>query len=176
MPYASKERRREAERAKRAADPEAAKAKFAENYRKYKESILASAKVRYAANKEKEQARSRKYRVDNPEQVAQTARRQTLKAYGLTVEEYEALLKKQDGKCANTACRTSEPGGTGRFAVDHDHKTGKVRGLLCSGCNTMLGLGRDDPAILRGGAEYLEAHLRSQKTFVELLDSGEVSW
>lgn len=56
--------------------------------------------------------------------------------YGITVEEYDALLSKQDGRCA--ICRSRDAGGRGRFHVDHDHATGMVRGLLCHGCNTRL--------------------------------------
>jgi hypothetical protein len=61
----------------------------------------------------------------------------SLREFGLTIGEYETLLKKQRGKCA--ICK-GHPGRKGsRFAVDHDHTTGKVRGLLCLQCNTKLG-------------------------------------
>lgn len=79
-------------------------------------------------------------------------RRHLLTTYGLTLEQYEALLASQDGACA--ICR-----GKRRYllAVDHDHKTGAVRGLLCKLCNSrMLTAARDDPAVLRRGADYLE--------------------
>lgn len=56
--------------------------------------------------------------------------------YGITVEEYDRLLAEQGGVCAR--CK-SEPQATLRLAVDHDHKTGEVRGLLCGPCNTYLG-------------------------------------
>ena len=56
------------------------------------------------------------------------------KTYGITIQDYDKLLKAQGGKCA--ICR----GGTSKnfFAVDHNHKNGKVRGLLCARCNTAL--------------------------------------
>jgi hypothetical protein len=61
-----------------------------------------------------------------------SAHNQHLKVtYGITISEYELILSAQGGKCA--ICR----GGTSKrhFAVDHDHKTGEVRGLLCGRCN-----------------------------------------
>jgi hypothetical protein len=61
----------------------------------------------------------------------------SLKEFGLTIKDYETLLKKQRGKCAICKGHSGRKGS--RFAVDHDHKTGKVRGLLCLQCNTKLG-------------------------------------
>lgn len=76
------------------------------------------------------------------------------KAYGISLDEYEAMLKRQDGRCVICGTR----GGKGRkLAVDHDHKTGAVRALLCSPCNTSLGLMMDDPVRLRAAAAYLES-------------------
>ena len=77
--------------------------------------------------------------------------------YGLGVDEFDAMLAAQGGRCA--ICRTDEPGGKG-WHVDHNHKTGAVRGILCSGCNTGIGLLRDDPALLRDAAAYIESHAR----------------
>lgn len=76
------------------------------------------------------------------------------KTYGITAEEYDKLYKAQGGKCA--ICRRAT-GKARRLAVDHDHKTGKVRGLLCKPCNR-YGLGmfaRDNPEILERAAAYL---------------------
>lgn len=74
--------------------------------------------------------------------------------FGITWDEYEFMLACQDGRCA--IC-----GGKPRkymLAVDHDHKTGEIRGLLCSRCNhKLLGSANDDPARLRKAADYLEA-------------------
>lgn len=89
----------------------------------------------------------------------QCARRyHTLKQRGLTPADYEAMLAEQDGGCA--ICGTTEPKGSyGKvFAIDHCHATGKVRALLCAPCNQTLGFMRDDPALLRVAADYLERH------------------
>lgn len=74
--------------------------------------------------------------------------------YGLTPEQYEALLERQGGKCA--ICDTETPGGKGSWHVDHDHETKKVRGLLCHNCNIALGNFKDDPVLLEAAAAYLE--------------------
>lgn len=79
--------------------------------------------------------------------------RNIARKYGITGEQYLALYKFQGGKCA--ICRRAT-GRTRRLSVDHDHKTGKVRGLLCRACNNMLGHLLDDPASFRLAALYLE--------------------
>jgi hypothetical protein len=74
--------------------------------------------------------------------------------FGLTEEDYERMLEEQDRKCM--IC--GDPHGTSgkSLAVDHDHDSGLIRGLLCSRCNPGLGFFRDSPGLLRKAAEYLE--------------------
>lgn len=73
--------------------------------------------------------------------------------YGLADGEYEAMLARQYGRCAICNLRPRSK----RLAVDHDHRTGRVRGLLCGSCNRrLLGAAHDDPAILRRALAYLE--------------------
>jgi hypothetical protein len=81
-----------------------------------------------------------------------------LRRYKITVEDFEQMLLEQNGRCANPGCLTTEPGGRGDFSVDHDHATGKVRGLLCLACNCAAGYLRDDPGKMRGLAVYVEDH------------------
>jgi hypothetical protein len=88
--------------------------------------------------------------------------------YGITVADYDALVVAQNGVCA--ICRQQpntvrRPKGYGRgggdmvgLVVDHDHTTGKVRGLLCINCNRALGYVHDDVALLDATASYLRAH------------------
>lgn len=78
-----------------------------------------------------------------------------LRTYGLTQEEYLKMLEKQNDSCA--ICRTSNAGGkNGVWQIDHDHETGKVRGLLCWPCNAGLGQFKDNTEFLRSAAKYLE--------------------
>lgn len=75
--------------------------------------------------------------------------------YGVTEERYNELLLLQNNCCA--ICHSKVPRGryTERFLVDHDHKTGEVRGLLCFNCNSFLGLAEDSISILQKGIQYL---------------------
>src|SRR5208282_3809502 len=59
--------------------------------------------------------------------------------YKINDEEYRRMLKEQNGKCAICGCKTYGRKGVKRFAVDHDHATGAIRGLLCASCNQALG-------------------------------------
>ena len=84
--------------------------------------------------------------------------------FGITLEEYNLMVKSQGGVCAicegvNDTRRRGTHNGKDvamSLAVDHNHKTGKVRGLLCSACNTSLGKFKDDPVLLKKAIHYLE--------------------
>lgn len=78
--------------------------------------------------------------------------------YGITLQQYHQLLAEQGGRCGNLGCRRAEPLGRGAWHVDHDHTTGRIRGLLCAHCNLMIGQAHDSVQRLRGAAEYLLAH------------------
>lgn len=75
-----------------------------------------------------------------------------LRTYGLTMDQYEALLRVQGGSCA--ICK-GPPKGKGRFHVDHCHTTNVVRGLLCQTCNVLLGNAKDNVAVLDAAIAYL---------------------
>ena len=94
------------------------------------------------------------------EQARLRRRRRTVeRGYGITLEQYDAILAAQGGGCV---CGARHPGGRWRhFHVDHDHATGRVRGVLCHGCNTALGLADEDPHRLRVLADYLEGVTQS---------------
>lgn len=98
------------------------------------------------------------YRNRNKEAVRLCHKKGRLRAYGLTVEDFDHLLEAQGGKCA--ICRSGASGGKTRkglaWNIDHDHKTGKVRGLLCQKCNLGIGCLRESVKILRAAADYLE--------------------
>lgn len=80
-------------------------------------------------------------------------RKNVLAAYGLTLETYDALYQLQGGRCG--ICTTSQKELRKTLHVDHDHVTGRVRGLLCSSCNRAIGWLKDDPAVLDRAAKYL---------------------
>lgn len=72
--------------------------------------------------------------------------------FGISSDDYAAMLANQGGTCAicHEVCAS-----TRGLAVDHDHKTGRVRGLLCMNCNNGLGHFKDDPTLFAAAAEYL---------------------
>lgn len=79
------------------------------------------------------------------------------KTYGISSDMYAEMLEKQGYRCA--ICFSTDPGGRGvYFHVDHNHTTGVVRNLLCSGCNLAIGHMKDSPDIARKIARYLEDH------------------
>lgn len=95
--------------------------------------------------------RNRRYRLKNK--------------YGLTESDFQTMLDGQGGGCA--ICHTTSPGGRAQqFCVDHDHTTGRVRGILCSECNNGIGKLGDDPALLEAAARYLREHQEAR-------DAGE---
>lgn len=100
-------------------------------------------------------AYNRRWTKSDGFKLGQKARRYRLKwRYGVTLEQYEAMLNRQGGVCA--VCRGASSKGT-KLAVDHCHDTGAVRGLLCDNCNRAIGLLGDDADVLRRAAEYLSA-------------------
>lgn len=99
--------------------------------------------------------------ADNPERTTANRRRWNLqKLYGITPEDYSAMLADQGGVCA--VCRQPEPDAHGRtgtrfsLSIDHCHDTGRVRGLLCQKCNRAIGLLGDNVELLRSAIRYLE--------------------
>ncbi len=96
---------------------------------------------------------SQEYRRKNRSDVRVYEKSSKLKiAYGITLNEFNEILKRQGERCA--ICRTNRPSGRG-FGVDHDHKTGRIRGILCHSCNTGIGLLKDSPKLLEKALKYL---------------------
>lgn len=118
--------------------------------------------VRYNSSEAGKEAQSR-YR-HSEKGLRRTASYNQVRYYGITLDEKEKQLAKQGNRCANPGCRTSDPGTTrskiasNAWHSDHDHETGKRRGILCHGCNLALGNIQDDVKKLRGLILYLESY------------------
>lgn len=93
-----------------------------------------------------------------PGGVEDRRNRNLMAHYGITLAQYDLMSEEQFGCCA--ICHGPPGGSCGRFHVDHDHKTGKIRALLCHTCNVGLGSFKDDPLRLEAAAEYLREHGR----------------
>lgn len=117
-------------------------------------------KSRCAACRIKHNKRERERYVPGSYDKARTRKNYLKRVYGLSLESYEALLKKQNYRCA--ICRTDDPGNRS-FIVDHDHaccvsslSCGKcLRGLLCWNCNIALGHLKDSSEIVAHALNYL---------------------
>lgn len=124
-----------------------------EKYREMRKRYNESRREKYKNDEEYRneiKAKVHDYNSSHPEQrLAQRVRK-----YGLTAEEYKQLIDKQDGKCAICGASIGNTEGD-RLYVDHDHATGKVRGLLCSNCNLGLGKFQDSVQLLQKAILYL---------------------
>jgi len=128
-------------------------------YLAHREKMIANARTYYEGHKEQAKANMRAFSTRNP--LAQRGY-----VYRLRRGEIEEMLEACAGKCMICSATfdplraTGKPGTSKRaMTVDHDHKTGKVRGLLCSSCNNVLARANDDPRVLVEAVRYLAEHL-----------------
>lgn len=95
------------------------------------------------------------YKDHDPEHRARRVKNsQLMCSYGITIDQYEAMAKSQGNVCA--ICEGTQLDSRG-LAVDHCHKTGRVRGLLCNRCNRAIGMLDDDYKLLEKAMTYLIA-------------------
>lgn len=94
---------------------------------------------------------NKRWRERNPDKARQACRRNNLRKYGLTPEDYDLMLTAQGAACA--ICRTRDTAPHPNFHVDHDHQTGRIRGLLCWRCNVRL-VSLDDEEWCAKAQEY----------------------
>lgn len=94
------------------------------------------------------------FRVRRDERAAATREKRWMERYGISVDEYDAIYEAQGGLCY--ICRRAN-GKVRKLAVDHDHQTGYVRGLLCKSCNRgVLGHARDEVEFFERAISYLQ--------------------
>lgn len=110
----------------------------------------------YKNNKAKRCETIKKWRKANPEKNKITSRKAWLKKlYGITPEQYEQMIKDQNGICP--ICQKSL-GDSNTIGLDHCHETGRVREILHKTCNTMIGLAKEDPFTLSRAISYIYKH------------------
>jgi hypothetical protein len=134
-----------------------------------KDCFRAKARERYPQVREQAIERARRWREENIDRFRENQRRRrsdpAVKAkerndhlrrkFGLSQDDYERMLARQDSGCA--ICKRP-PSPTASLHVDHDHETGRVRALLCVSCNNALGSFQEDPEIVRRARSYLLLH------------------
>lgn len=124
-----------------------------------KEKILKVQKIYYKKNKKRIRKRYKLYYEKNKQKIMKKQLNYNFKKfYGITLEDYYKLFKKQKGLCK--ICKQPETRKVNnkitKLHIDHNHKTGKVRGLLCSNCNIGLGNLKDSIILLKRAIKYLK--------------------
>ncbi len=115
-------------------------------------------KRHYENNKEKVDGRNRKWYKDNghTKEFKDGTRNATLKRkYGIDVSDYNGMFIEQGGRCA--ICGKHQSEFVHSLVVDHNHETGKVRGLLCRACNLGIGMLGDVLEVMKNAIKYVEA-------------------
>lgn len=123
--------------------------KSRERYSREKEHCAAVNKAWRERNKERVTATAKAYREKNKDKIQAWYMR---RRYGISIDDYMDILKKQGGKCA--ICGSKDFRGKLPH-IDHDHITGEVRGLLCLNCNAGIGNLKDNSEIIRRALQYL---------------------
>ena len=122
-------------------------------YSSHKKKSSAKRKRWYAANRERSLKLNQEWRKRNPARWYELWRNNQLKRdFGITLDQYKESLAKQNGVCAICG---GPPSAGKAFAVDHDHLTDRLRGLLCQSCNNGLGRFKDNPELLDRASSYL---------------------
>lgn len=124
-------------------------------YDSHKEELKAYRDEYKKNNKEKIKEQQKQYRLNNPEKIKN---HDLFSSYGITLAEYNSMLESQNNVCAicgNCETEKTDKNKNRNLAVDHNHKTGKIRGLLCGKCNKMIGLANDNITILQSAINYL---------------------
>lgn len=128
-----------------------------EHYLLNRDRFLQYGRDRWDRNKDRlNKERKIKRDIDRPGWL-QYQREHLLKKYNLTTKEYNIMLSKQEYKCPICKEPFNLVEGENKPPVDHNHKTGEVRGILCGRCNKALGGFKDSPAVLRSATNYLES-------------------
>lgn len=116
--------------------------------------LKARDKARYARDPEGEKERVRRYREANPDKVAQWEAKSKLAKYGITPEQKQEMHDAQGGLCS--ICHDPLKTGKTGAQVDHDHASGRVRGLVCHPCNRMLGSFKEERQRFEAAVRYLQ--------------------
>lgn len=127
--------------------------------RQYQKSAVAVERDRLRAQTPERKAQVREYHkryyAENRNKILARSKERRFAQYALTRSAFAAMLDTQNNKCA--ICQTTPK----VWNIDHDHKTGKVRGLLCNPCNIAIGLLKDSPQFCLLAAKYLEKYNKS---------------
>ena len=122
-------------------------------YKNNKEKVREDNKCYLKNNPEKPKEYSNRYRMKNPEKLKEERLKRN---HGLTMEEYNQLIQLQNNRCV--ICTEEFNTKDRRACVDHNHKTGKIREILCNQCNSALGFLKENIATMQSMIEYVQKH------------------
>jgi hypothetical protein len=125
--------------------------KYGREYEQNKDKIKERKREYYERNKDKK----KEYEKQNKKRKKENY---FLRKYNLTLEQYQQMLQDQHNKCCICGIEFDDSRMRTRPCVDHCHKTKKVRSILCSNCNSAIGLLREDTFILKRTIKYLKKH------------------
>jgi hypothetical protein len=148
-----RKKKREYIREWRKKNPEKQRAIRKRGHLKFKERENADSRKWFVINKDKSVELAIKWKAANPDKLIKYKLTSRTKKYGINSAIYKEMLENQKGLCA--ICGKEAPKGN-QFHIDHDHKTGIVRGLLCSFCNLGIGQLKHSIEILISAIEYLK--------------------
>ena len=139
---------------------------YKEYYLKNKDKKIEQSKEYNIRNEDKYKIYQKEYKLKNKDKAKEyhlnnkdKAKDSKLKRkYGITLNDYNAMRKQQNYRCAIPACNKHESEFKYGLCVDHNHTTDKVRELLCGNCNTIFGKAREDINILYGLIDYAIKH------------------
>ncbi|MDA8223472.1 MAG: endonuclease VII domain-containing protein [Desulfitobacterium hafniense] len=138
-----------------------------------REKINARRREKYAEDEEYRESQKLKSNEYNLRRSPEEKKSSHLKGtFGITIEDYDELYRNQDGKCAICGSIDSKTKLSKYFCIDHDHDTGKVRGLLCSNCNFALGHFQDNIVNLENAIKYLRRDTNGKVDNLVQLECG----
>lgn len=126
-------------------------------------------RIRYMKNQEENKKKQREWNAQYPNKVKEKSKKwndnnklmnrssELKRNFGMTLQDYDLMFEQQRGRCK--ICNRHQSIFARKLFVDHCHKTGKVRGLLCSTCNSGIGHLQDNIKILQSAIEYLKMNL-----------------
>ena len=116
-----------------------------------KQCVRLNSRIHYSNNKEAKAIQARKWAKANPDSRRSTRLKFN---YGIDLDKYNQLFQNQKGRCK--ICERHRDILSSNLNVDHNHNTGKIRGLLCNQCNQAIGLLKEDVSIILKAAEYVK--------------------
>lgn len=134
-------------------------------FHKCKKCLAAADRRRYGRTRDKQISQARRWNTNNPDRYKDI---QLQLHYGISLADYNEMLKDQDGVCA--ICRKPDKRA---LSVDHCHTTNAIRGLLCGGCNRALGILDDDVNRVSAMVNYLRKQYPEQNQIHEVLEAAE---